>query len=71
MQKFDSPVRLRFHHVRKRLIDIDNLSVKAVIDGLVHAGILADDSPERITEITHTQAKGRIEKTIVTIEEIA
>lgn len=42
--RFTAPCRLHFHHVRKRLADLDGLSVKAVIDGLVHAGILADDS---------------------------
>ena len=70
VQKFDSPVRIKVHHVRKRLIDIDNLSVKAAIDGLVRVGILADDSPEFVKEVSHTQEKGRVEKTRITIEAI-
>ena len=68
MPGFDSPVRITFHHVRKRLADIDGLSGKAAIDGIVKAGILADDSPKQVAEVSHTQSKGSVEKTIITIE---
>lgn len=59
---------LHFHSQRKRLIDVDNLSAKAVIDGLVRAGILEDDSPQFIESITHTQGKGTPEQTTITIK---
>jgi Holliday junction resolvase RusA-like endonuclease len=65
---FASQVRIAFHCVRKRLADVDNLSGKAVIDGLVEAGILADDSAEQVAEVTYRQTKGKTEKTIITIE---
>ena len=67
---FVAPVRLHFHHTRNRLADLDGLSVKAAIDGLVAAGILADDSPKHVAEITHTQSKGDPEVTTITITEI-
>jgi len=65
--RFNTPVRLVCHHVRKRLLDPDNLSVKAFIDGIVKAGILADDTAKQIKSITHTQEKGKEEKTVITI----
>jgi Holliday junction resolvase RusA-like endonuclease len=52
------------------LADIDGLSIKAAIDGIVEAGILADDSPKQVKEIRNSQSKGKIEKTTITIEEI-
>ena len=67
---FTTPVRITFHSVRGRLADPDGLSGKAVLDGIVKAGVLADDTTKQVSEVLHTQTKGRIEKTIVTIEEI-
>ena len=67
---FRAPVSLRFDHFRCRLADPDGLSAKAAIDGLVHCGILRDDSAKEITEIRHFQhkvAKPSDEKTIITI----
>lgn len=66
--QFDSPVRIIFTHYRKRLADLDNLSTKAVLDGIVSAGFLTDDSPQQVAEITHRQIKSADEKTVVTIE---
>ena len=68
--RFSSPVRICFHSIRKRLADYDGLSGKAILDGIVHAGILADDSAKQVKEVSHTQSKGKVEKTIVTIEVI-
>ena len=65
--RFDSPVRLVCHHVRKRLIDPDNISIKAALDAIVKAKILRDDTAKQIKSITHTQEKGAEEKTIITI----
>lgn len=69
--RFTAPVSVVFHSIRKRLADNDNLSGKAVLDGIVQAGILADDSAKFVSEVSHTQVKGKTEKTIVTITEIA
>jgi hypothetical protein len=68
-----APCRINFHSVRHRLADIDGLSGKAVLDGIVLAGILSDDSPKFVKEVSHSQTKGNkaeAEKTIVTIEHI-
>lgn len=71
VEAFNSPVSIRFTHYRNRLIDIDNYCVKAVIDGLVHGGVLADDTPEQVAEVTHCQVKigkGEKERTEVWIQ---
>ncbi len=52
---------------RKKLIDIDNISAKAVIDGLVHAGVLVDDSPEFVSSVTTKQLWSKDERTIIQI----
>ena len=69
---FTSPVSIHLHSKRKRLVDIDGISAKAVIDGLVHSGILGDDSPTYVKEVSYSQEKTSdgTEETIVTIEEI-
>jgi len=70
-KRFASPVRVSFHSIRQRLPDMDNLSGKAVLDGIVKAGILQDDSAKWIPERPiHTAEIGKEEKTIVTIEEM-
>jgi Holliday junction resolvase RusA-like endonuclease len=63
-----TPCNIHFHHMRKRMADIDGLSGKAVIDGIVRSGILADDSPEQVKQVSHSQEKSSQEKTIVTIK---
>ena len=67
---FTSRVRITFHHTRARLADIDGLSGKAAIDGLVTAGILTDDSAKQVAEVRHYQTKGKPEITRIVIEEI-
>ena len=68
---FSSPVRVHVTHIRQRLADLDNLSIKAAIDGIVGCGVLATDSAEQVKEITHCQIKGSPEETIFVIEEHA
>lgn len=69
--KFNTPVRIHIHSVRRRLADTDGLSAKATIDGLVHAKILKDDSPKEVKEVTYSQEKTKgKEETIITIEVI-
>lgn len=63
---YASPISLHIHSVRKRLTDPDGVSAKAVIDGIVKAGLLPDDSARYIEEITFSQEKGEPEKTIIT-----
>jgi Holliday junction resolvase RusA-like endonuclease len=70
MPQFTSPVRITITHTRNRLADMDNLSGKAVLDGCVAAGILADDTAQQVTEIRTRQIKGDPERTEIEIEEI-
>ena len=67
---FIKRVHIHVHHVRKRLADMDGLSVKAVIDSLVEIGVLHGDSPEQVASVTHTQSKGQPETTTFTITEV-
>jgi hypothetical protein len=67
---FDSRVNIYVHSVRGRLVDADGISAKAAIDGIVARGILRDDSPEFVEQVTFTQSKGDSESTTITIEEI-
>ena len=50
-------VRLRITGYRHRLCDPDGQSAKATIDGLVLAGILANDTCEQISGIEMLQVK--------------
>lgn len=68
--RLDSPCRISFYHFRTRLIDADNLYGKAVVDGLRHCGIFADDSAKEVREVSHSQTKAKYEKTVVIIEEL-
>lgn len=67
----DSPCRIRVLCRRHRLADPDGISVKAVIDGLVLAGILAGDSTREIVESPVIRqikvARHKPEETIVEI----
>lgn len=63
-------VRVRVHSRRHRLCDSDGISGKAVLDGLVRRGVLEDDSPEFVEQVTFTQEKSIIEETVITLEEI-
>ena len=65
--RFNSPISIHVMSIRKRLTDVDGISVKAVIDGMVRCGILIDDSPTYVKEVTYSQEKGKVEKTIITI----
>ena len=58
---------LHIHSYRKRLTDPDGVSAKAVIDGIVKAGILPDDSAQFIEQISYGQEKADEEKTVITI----
>jgi|6_EtaG_2_1085325.scaffolds.fasta_scaffold31823_2 Holliday junction resolvase RusA-like endonuclease len=66
---FDSLVCIEIISYRKRLADVDGISAKAVIDGLVKAKILEDDSTKFVEEIRYKQIKSTHEKTIIIIRE--
>jgi hypothetical protein len=70
IKTLDSPTRLHVHHIRARECDIDGLSIKAALDGLVACGVLPDDSAKHIKSIQVTASKGSPEKTIFTFEEL-
>lgn len=63
-----TPVRVHFHSIRRKLADIDGLSGKAVLDGIVEVGLLPDDKPAHVKSVIHTQVQGDEDKTIITIE---
>lgn len=66
---FVFPVQIRIHSVRKRLTDSDGVSAKEVIDGLVLAGLLPNDSPKYVWPTpVQTQEEGEPEETVITIE---
>jgi hypothetical protein len=67
-KRFDKTYRIHVHHRTNRLADPDGRSIKAVIDGLVEAGILPDDSAKFVEEVTQSQelVKGE-EETIITL----
>ena len=52
---------------RKRLTDSDGVSAKAAIDGIVKTGVLVDDSPEFVEQVSYSQEKADEEKTVITI----
>ncbi len=67
---FDSPVSIRVHSYRCRLCDVDGVSGKACIDGLVLSGVIADDSTKEVREVTYAQTKVKNksdEKVVVTV----
>jgi hypothetical protein len=67
---FDSQVSIRIHSYRCSLCDVDGVSGKACIDGLVLAGVIADDSTKEVREVTYAQTKVAHkyqEKVVVTV----
>jgi len=71
MPTFDSPVDIFIINRRWRLTDPGGTSHKALVDGIVKAGILRDDSAKEIRQITQSQEKVKakeLESTIVVIQ---
>lgn len=70
---FDSQVSIRVHSYRTRLVDVDGVSAKYAIDGLVMGGIIANDTTKEVREVTYSQTKVKNkseEKTEITIERV-
>lgn len=63
----DTRCSIHVHSIRKRLADPDGVSAKACIDGLVLAGILADDSAKEVSKVTYSQEKNPEETTVITL----
>lgn len=73
IKRFDSPVGIVVTSYRVRLCDLDGISAKAIIDGIVHRGILQDDGPEWVTSLEYREVKVKSkgeEKTVVEITEM-
>lgn len=68
IKRSDPPYDIHVHSIRKKPGDVDGISAKAAIDGLVKAGILPDDSPKWVQSILFTQEKGKEEKTIIELK---
>jgi len=69
----DKKVCINIIHHRHRKCDPGGISSKAVVDGIVNAGILQDDSAKEIEEIRERQEKiptGKPEITVITIKEV-
>jgi Holliday junction resolvase RusA-like endonuclease len=59
---------------RTRLADADGISAKAAIDGLVHAGVIRDDSTKEVREVSYLQVKVKNkneEKTVIQIRRVS
>lgn len=71
---FDSQVSIRVDSHRARLVDVDGVSAKYAIDGLVIGGVIKDDTTKEIREVIYSQTKVKNkseEKTVITIERIS
>ena len=71
---FDTLVDIRIVSHRTRLADADGISAKAAIDGLVHAGIIRDDSTKEVREVSYCQVKVKNkneEKTVIQIRRVS
>ena len=72
-QRFNSRVSITVISYRMRLCDADGISAKAAIDGLCHCGVLQNDSPKFVKEVSYEQKKVGTqaeEQTIFRIEEV-
>ena len=67
---FSTQVSIHIHSVRTRLADSDGVCYKYAIDELVNRGVLVDDSPKYVKQVTFSQSKGDKEETIITITEV-
>ena len=71
---FNTQVDIRIVSHRTRLADADGISGKAAIDGLVHAGVIRDDSTKEVREVSYSQIKVKNkedEKTVIQITRVS
>lgn len=67
------PIGIRVISYRSRACDPDGVSAKAAIDGLVHCGLLRDDSSKEIASVTLEVRKVKNEeeeRTLIILEEL-
>ena len=67
--RFTAPVNIRVISYRKLNHDTDGVSIKAVLDGVVHAGILTNDSAKQVKKVTFESRKSKEERTVIIIED--
>lgn len=65
--RLDTRLSVRVISYRKRRHDPDGVSVKAILDGIVRAGILPDDSTDIIKRVAFDSVKSDEEKTVIEI----
>lgn len=58
--QFEHGVSINIFHFRKRQIDLDNLCVKFLIDGLVEVGLLSDDNHKQIRALQQIQLPAKM-----------
>jgi len=68
-ERLDPPFIITVTSYRRLKHDPDGVSIKALLDGIVRAGLLKDDSWEEIKEIRLKSIKAEEEKTIIEITE--
>ena len=68
-QEIHPRVCIRVHHRSRKAADATGRCHKWAVDGLVRGGILVDDSPKYVKEITETFEIGK-DQTIITIESL-
>ena len=62
-----SCIDVQIHVTRRRRTDREATRIKAVIDGIVHGGIVKDDGEDEIKTIRVTKEKGSPEETVITV----
>ncbi len=70
---FNTLVNITVTSYRYRNHDPDGICFKAVLDGIVRRGILADDSTKEVKKISYESIiiqRDQKEKTLITIEEV-
>jgi len=54
---------------RSRLLDVDNIPPKFIVDGIVHSGLLPDDNPHYISaEVIFPQVKVKKDNAFICVE---
>jgi len=54
-KKINAPVSIHIHSVRQKFTDSDGVCAKWIIDGIVAAGVLPDDSPSEVARTSYSQ----------------
>lgn len=68
MQKNDTRYDLHVHSIRRKLADVDGISIKATLDAIVShpRSVFKDDSPRVIRSVSISQEIGKQETTTFT-----